>query len=81
MKRIVLLLISLLATSGCAASSEHEFDLSGRGEASPDVAAIEALSRDFSAAYMCGDAGMTRADRHVFLAFRADGANLGNGDF
>jgi uncharacterized protein (TIGR02246 family) len=56
MTRFALLLISLLATSGCAVSSAHEIDLSGRGKADPEVAAIAALSRDFSAAYVRGDA-------------------------
>ena len=56
MTRFTLLLVSLLATSGCAVSPAHEIDLSGRGEANPEIAAIQALSRDFSAAYVRGDA-------------------------
>lgn len=56
MKLFVLPLICLLATGGCAVTSQHELDLSGRAEANPEVAAIQALSRDFSAAYVRGDA-------------------------
>jgi uncharacterized protein (TIGR02246 family) len=56
MMRFVVLLIGLLATGGCAVSSEHEFDWSTRGAENPEIAAIQALSREFSAAYVRGDA-------------------------
>ncbi|WP_420126255.1 YybH family protein [Longimicrobium sp.] len=51
--RSVLLLICLLASGGCAVSSQHEFDWRGGGNT--EVAAIEAASREFSAAYVRGD--------------------------
>lgn len=53
--RSVLLLICMLATGGCAVSSEHALNGSARGDASPEVAAIQAASRAFSAAYVRGD--------------------------
>ena len=53
--RAVLLLMGLLATSGCAVSSQHELDRTTRAD-NPEIAAIQALSREFSAAYVRGDA-------------------------
>jgi uncharacterized protein (TIGR02246 family) len=45
----------ILASSACAVSSAHEFSLSTRPAADADRAAIEELSRRFSAAYVRGD--------------------------
>lgn len=56
MTRFAVMLICLLATGGCAVSSQHELDGSTRGAANAEVAAIEAASRAFSAAYVRGDA-------------------------
>jgi uncharacterized protein (TIGR02246 family) len=53
MIRTILPLICLLLSGACAVRSQHELDL--RGRASTDAAAIEAASREFSAAYVRGD--------------------------
>ena len=57
MRRCVLLLAWLMtAASGCAVSSRHALAGSTRGADNPEIAAIQALSREFSAAYTRGDA-------------------------
>lgn len=54
--RSVLLLMGLLVSNACAVSSQHEFDRATRGADNPEIATIQALSREFSAAYVRGDA-------------------------
>jgi uncharacterized protein (TIGR02246 family) len=69
--RSLLFLLGLVLLGACAVrASEHEFDFSGRPAAPEEAAAIQALSRRFSEAYVRGDAetmaGLYTPDAVIF---------------
>ena len=59
--RLIAPVLYLLTLGACSVRSDHEFSWSDPPSANPEVATIAELSRQFSAAYMRGDAAAMAA--------------------